>query len=255
MSSFSSPCLVVVPRILASISCAFYDGLGTNHLLTGRLCGAAQGKHTPNVRKILQSNKTFANHLDDFEALQSLESSTPANTSTPREPPAKQGAAARKKASSRASSATGRSTPRPQATREVTATDGPPVLAPLEKEDVKMEDAEGQGEGEGEGDEEAGRRPEVRLPEGAGDAELLLQSRVPEMPSDAELRALLAGTPLSYSQAKGSWSEEDMRYPVRVFCSICGYWGKVRCVKCGTRVCALECMESHREECITRYGL
>ena len=218
-------------------------------MLTG-LCGTAQGKHTPNVRKILQSNKTFANHLDDFEALQSLESSTPANASTPRDPPSKQGAAARKKASSRASSATGRSTPKLVA-REGTAVEGPPVLAPLEKEDVKMEDADAEVGAEA----NASKKPEVKLPEGAGDVEMLLQSRVPEMPSDAELRTLLAGPPLSYSQAKGAWGDEDMRYPVRVFCSICGYWGKVKCVKCGTRVCALECMESHREECITWYGL
>ena len=219
--------------------------------------GAAQGKHTPNVRKILQSNKTFANHLDDFEALQGSEGGTPANASTPREPPAKQGAAAataaaRRKASSRASSTTGRSTPRPLA-REASAVEGPPVLAPLEKEDVKMEDADADAGDGAEGS--AAKGPEVRLPEGAGDVEALLRSRVPDMPSDAELRALLAGPPLSYSQARGALGEEDVRYPVRVFCSICGYWGKVRCVKCGTRVCALECMESHREECVTRYGL
>lgn len=208
------------------------------------------------MRKILQSNKTFANHLDDFEALQSNEGGTPANVPTPREPAAKQGAAAaaRRKASSRASSATGRSTPRPLA-REASTAEGPPVLAPLEKEDVKMEDADADTDTGNGAEGSAAKGPEVRLPEGSGDVEALLRSRVPDMPSDAELRALLAGPPLSYSQARGAWGEEDVRYPVRVFCSICGYWGKVRCVKCGTRVCALECMESHREECITRYGL
>lgn len=95
----------------------------------------------------------------------------------------------------------------------------------------------------------------AKLPEGVGDLEMLLRPRVPEMPTDAELRALLAVPPLSYSQARGDWDEEDRRYPPRVFCSVCGYWGRVKCVKCGTRVCALECLDVHREECVTRYGL
>ncbi|MBE3043155.1 zinc finger HIT domain-containing protein [Candidatus Bathyarchaeota archaeon] len=194
----------------------------------------------------MQSNKTFANHLDDFEALQTHAENNPAATQiTPREPPAKlPNAARRKQSASRASSATARSTPRPQALVESPAADGPPVLAPLEREDVKMEDGPAETP-----------RPAVRLPEGAGDVEMLLQPRVPEMPSDADLRALLAGPPLSYSQARGNWDEEDRRYPPRMFCSVCGYWGRVKCVKCGTRVCALECLDLHKEGCVTRYGM
>ncbi|KAL2161471.1 hypothetical protein VTH06DRAFT_8033 [Thermothelomyces fergusii] len=38
----------------------------------------AQTKHTPNVRKILQSQKTFANHLDDYQAMLALAESNPA---------------------------------------------------------------------------------------------------------------------------------------------------------------------------------
>lgn len=45
------------------------------------------------------------------------------------------------------------------------------------------------------------------------------------------------------------------RYPPRYFCEVCGYWGRVRCTKCGARVCALDCLEVHREECLARYGL
>ncbi|KAI9642261.1 hypothetical protein NHQ30_009063 [Ciborinia camelliae] len=40
-----------------------------------------QGKVTPAVRKILASQKTFANHLSDYEALASLPSSTSISTS------------------------------------------------------------------------------------------------------------------------------------------------------------------------------
>ena len=197
------------------------------------------------MRKILQSNKTFANHLDDFEAMQALAENNPlVNQSIVREPSVKQNAGRRKQSGSRASSATARSTPRPQAQKESPPSDGPPVLALLEKEDVKMEDATSEAS-----------RPAMKLPEGVGDVEMLLKPRVPEMPSDADLRALLAAPPLSYSQARGDWDEEDRRYPARAFCSVCGYWGRVKCVKCGTRVCALGCLEVHREECVTRYGL
>lgn len=220
-----------------------FDGLACANWPRGK---SAQGKHTPNVRKILQSNKTFANHLDDFEAMQALAENNPAaNQFTAREPPSKQSNASRRKQSaSRASSATARSTPRPQAQKESPTSDAPPVLTPLEKEDVKMEDAPTETP-----------RPTAKLPEGVGDVEMLLRPRVPEMPTDSELRALLAGPPLTYSQARGDWDEEDRRYPPRVFCSVCGYWGRVKCVKCGTRVCALECLDVHREECVTRYGL
>lgn len=86
----------------------------------------------------------------------------------------------------------------------------------------------------------------------SGDDNPLLASRVPTMPSDEELRKLLAHPPLNYGEVTGDWDE---KYPVRMFCEVCGYWGRVRCMKCGTRVCALECLETHREECVTRYGL
>lgn len=86
----------------------------------------------------------------------------------------------------------------------------------------------------------------------AGDTDPLLMSRVPPLPIDAEMRRLLAAPALSYGEARGNWNET---YPSRVFCEVCGYWGRVRCLKCGTRVCALECLETHREECLTRYGI
>ena len=92
----------------------------------------------------------------------------------------------------------------------------------------------------------------VPPPAHPGDADPLLMSRVPPLPTDAEMRRLLAAPPLSYGEARGNWG---VTYPARVFCEVCGYWGRVRCLKCGTRVCALECLETHREECVTRYGM
>jgi len=86
------------------------------------------------------------------------------------------------------------------------------------------------------------------------DKDPLLVSRIPGLPSQEEVERLLAIPPLSYNEARGSLVEEDRRKPIRQFCEICGYWGRVRCTRCGGRVCALECLNAHQEECFTRYG-
>lgn len=92
-------------------------------------------------------------------------------------------------------------------------------------------------------------------PSHPGDDDPLLVSRVPPFPSDEELRELMTAPPLNYLEARGKFEEDEPRYPVRVFCGVCGYWGRVKCMKCGSRVCGLGCLEVHREECVTRYGL
>jgi zinc finger HIT domain-containing protein 1 len=182
------------------------------------------------VRKILQSQKTFANHLDDHEAMLALAENNPAaNTNPSRAPPAPptntttKRSTAPNKSSKLTASASKLDDP------DVEMTDVlPPVLPPYTKDP-----------------------PAVHT----GDTNPLLMSRVPPIPTDEELRKLLAAPPLSYIEARAGWSEEDRRYPIRYFCEVCGYWGRVKCVKCGTRVCALDCLETHREECVTRYGL
>ncbi|KFA64133.1 hypothetical protein S40285_00809 [Stachybotrys chlorohalonatus IBT 40285] len=180
--------------------------------------GRAQAKHTPNVRKILQSQKTFTNHLDDFLAMQALteQNATPAAAN-------KRQAAGNRKDSTPVA-ATGKQNTRGEDVAMADAPASPILTAPY-------------------------RPPPTAHPE---DDNPLLVSRVPEPPSDAELRSLLAHPPLTYLEASGTW---DNTYPTRVFCEVCGYWGRVRCLKCGTRVCALDCLETHREECVTRYGL
>jgi len=35
-------------------------------------------------------------------------------------------------------------------------------------------------------------------------------------------------------------------YPSRTFCSVCGYWGRYGCMKCGDRYCGEACGETHR---------
>ena len=99
------------------------------------------------------------------------------------------------------------------------------------------------------------RPPPVPHP---GDADPLRASRAVPFPTDAELRALLAAAPLSYVEARAAGvgtGTGGPYYPERKFCEVCGYWGRVKCGKCGGRVCALDCLETHREECGRRYGL
>lgn len=187
------------------------------------LTEVAQGKHTPNVRKIMQSQKTFTNYLDDFVALQS---STEANNNTSNNP-------------ARAAAANTNTKRPPPGKRDAST-----LKQPAAEQDTIMTDTE---------------LPSILPPQykpapatHPSDNNPLLASRVPELPSDQELRQLLAQPPLTYGEARGTW---EVKYPTRAFCQVCGYWGRVKCTKCGTRVCALECLETHREECFTRYGM
>ncbi|KAL8388485.1 hypothetical protein RB595_009211 [Gaeumannomyces hyphopodioides] len=251
----------------------------------------ALSKSTPTVRKILLSQKTFANHLGDFEALGSgadphSGSATP-RPSQPQTPipttpaaattPATTGAGA---SSSRRGGASRRQQQQQQQQRtseDVEMTDAPPPpstpssstappppLPPSQPQDV--------------GSSDTARHKSTILPAYTGrtpaphpaDADPLLASRVPALPTDDELRALLLAPPAPYPElmARARRDQDDgdddeggegggrPRFPpARVFCAVCGYWGRVKCIKCGTRLCALDCLDVHREECVTRYGL
>jgi zinc finger HIT domain-containing protein 1 len=267
----------------------------------------AQNKHTPNVRKILQSQKTFANHLDDYQAMLALAESNPAaaaamnaalaKPSTPTTAASKsaspaptaasaggskRSAAAAKRAAAKEKQEQEKKKARrtPKAEQEPEAEPQQPQQQPQPEDDqtdVEMLDATAApteptptpGAPEPPAPQPSTYpRESLILPAYAkpppqvhpGDADPLLVSHVPPFPSDDELRALMTAPPLSYLEARAEWGGGDeegsgSRYPVRVFCAVCGYWGRVKCMKCGTRVCALECLEAHREECVSRYGL
>ncbi|PSR92248.1 hypothetical protein BD289DRAFT_429056 [Coniella lustricola] len=257
--------------------------------------------HTANVRKILASQKTFANHLDDFEAWSRSQpvggggagvgaggeggsgagsaghsaAGTPVPTSATTGGGAsggggvggsnKRGAAAPKKGvSSSGATAKGRSSANSKKSVSTTPTPAPPPPPPADQ-DTAMRDASPLN-GEDRPDAVApallasGSKiltPFVRFtpPPHPGDSNPLLESWLPPLPTDDELRELVRAPPLNYNQARGRWTEDDTRYPTRHFCEVCGYWGRIKCMKCGTRVCALDCLDLHREECVTRYGL
>jgi zinc finger HIT domain-containing protein 1 len=89
----------------------------------------------------------------------------------------------------------------------------------------------------------------------AEDLNPLLESWIPQPPTDAELRLLLTEAPLKWTEARGSQYGEEEGYPVRKFCNVCGYWGRVKCVKCSARICGMECLAAHQDECVRRYGI
>ncbi|KAE8442287.1 hypothetical protein EG329_003487 [Mollisiaceae sp. DMI_Dod_QoI] len=185
----------------------------------------SHGKVTPSVRKILQSQKTFANHLSDYEALGSpLTASIPLTqtASIPHTP------AARATPSSAATHLTSKGT-RSHKKKDlgVVSTSTPlrkvssasqvtPVAVKSEAStaDVPMIDALILSQGNG------------TIPAAHPlDNDPLLISRIPGMPSQEEINRLLAAPPLTYNEARGPWVEEDMRKPVRQFCEE-AYWSR-----------------------------
>ena len=42
--------------------------------------------------------------------------------------------------------------------------------------------------------------------------------------------------------------------PSLPFCSVCKYWGKYTCTRCGTRYCSMQCGEVHRETMCMKFA-
>lgn len=76
------------------------------------------------------------------------------------------------------------------------------------------------------------------------DALLDFESALPQPLDPKELEALLAAPPLSYA-ASHVGPPPANGPPQRQFCDNCGYWGTIKCRKCGARVCGLECKDAH----------
>ena len=83
------------------------------------------------------------------------------------------------------------------------------------------------------------------------EADPLLRTHAPSAPSAELMDALVSAAPLSYSQARAAPSKNPTR---RMYCAVCGYWGRVRCVKCGARVCGMGCKGEHDAECGMMYA-
>ena len=191
------------------------------------LDSVSKGKATQSVRRILMSQKTFANHLADEEAALSAHPQQPLAIQTPR-PTASR---VTKTPTSRLKrSSTSASTPTPTPTDSTAPKVMPaqalvPGLTPTPSNIAPSPD----------------------------DTNPLLRSYVPSTPSEATLNALVVAPPLSYNMARARPSASGR--PQRQFCEICGYWGRIRCIKCGARVCGLECKGTHDEgRCLRFYA-
>lgn len=211
-----------------------------------------RGKVTSNVRRILQSQKIFRNHLEDEEAFlsQSAQQTTgggggpaggagattaqaqrpainritkPAQrrSSTPITMPKTESAMRQRKRTPAAPSSTAAETPETPAAATDTA--GPAEGAPPTPPPTDTQ----------------------HLISSEYDNDPLLRSRMPPVPSDRIMQALLSEPPLPYNASRAG--PPLTRKSPRFFCAICGYWGKIRCRGCHVRTCGLGCYKVHEE--------
>jgi zinc finger HIT domain-containing protein 1 len=192
---------------------------------------AARGnrsKTTSNVRRILQSQKTFRNHLDDEEAAIAL--GTGGGAVAHNSNAAAVAARGVKARSSTPASVAGKKRPSAAVTTTSTAT-------PTAASTPTPTTAEA-------GDEEVpARKP--KLIKSEFDQDPLLRSYAPPVPSERLMMRLLSEPPLSYNASRAK--EPSSARPARHFCCLCGYWGKIRCKSCHLRTCSLDCYKVHED--------
>ncbi|THV48525.1 hypothetical protein BGAL_0243g00150 [Botrytis galanthina] len=198
-----------------------------------------QSKLTPSVRKILASQKTFANHLSDFEALSSLPTSTSTSTtqqptpptlSTPKVPPAPGFTSTGKRSHKRKEplppgiEPPKRSHKKKDPNAPATSTPLRTMSTPIIKSEAEPSVSAPAGSTPTESESESAFAPFVcALPPPKPhprDSDPLLVSRVPNLPSVREMQRLVELPPLSYLEARGGCTDEDRRKPGRVFCEV-----------------------------------
>lgn len=223
------------------------------------LGAVGHGKSTPAVRKILQSQKTFANHLSDFEALSALSSfgTTPAHPSLPHSHVTASTPESQTPKSTNAGKRGRKRGIQPAAHRQTplrkVSTASEAGLPSAVKSEFSTKEPPASHVPQGSPDPAAKSAPAPFPAPHWADSDPLLVSSIPPLPSQEEIDRLLAAPPLTYHEARGPWTATDRRKPIRQFCEVCGYWGRVKCTRCGGRVCALECLGVHQEECFARY--
>jgi zinc finger HIT domain-containing protein 1 len=202
--------------------------------------GGVGGKITTNVRRVLLSEKTFLHHLADEEALRALASQTPGVSARTVLAHAKKAEQAQQQqaAGTKRASIGGTMLPPPTPTTttptaDIDMPDAPPpqpTTSPSSKPSQNTQITETN--------------------------HTLLQTSLPSLPSQEELESLLSAPPLSYNAARAGPPLPPSKGgpPQRHFCEMCGYLGRVRCLKCGARVCGLECKEVHDVDCRKKFS-
>lgn len=189
---------------------------------------------TPAVRKIMQSQKTFTNHLNDEEAMISLQQNqslyaTGNSSSNPTTAPAQGSSTVR---GGRKKDGSKRSADKSGSVSRANSDSAGGVESPVKKK--------------------------RKFP---------LSVEVPAVPTDALLDQMTASpAPLSYLGSRARPADVSVLLasraglglsgpvPPRLFCEYCGYWGKIKCIQCGSRTCGLGCKRLHDELCLRRYG-
>ena len=178
--------------------------------------GGSKSKTTSNVRRILMSQKTFANHLADEEAALAAQVQTAGATSIPR------AAGSRPTASLSIPKRSSITDLQPAPSTNLHPSDSFATAAPLSP----------------------AKDPRAEEP--------LLKCYIPSAPSEVVIESLLSAPPLSYNAARVAPPKGK---PQRHFCEICGYWGLIKCMKCGARYCSLVCKGPHDEDrCLKFYA-
>lgn len=254
-----------------------------------------KSKMTSNVRRILQSQKTFKNHLDDEEAALAHQASmgvmgrqagvgSSGGASIATAPAAAAAVAGTPVAKVAKASSSGRrsSTPGTAAAAKLAeAPVEPPPMSDRQKrartrkslatitaaekstETEKQKEQEAAAAAEEEAAPKTTKEEQQDTADGDADAmqidtpvikgliktaydnDPLLKSHLPRPPTDRLMAALLAEPPLTYNSARARPSAAGK--PARYFCTICGYWGKIKCRNCGVRTCGLDCYKVHED--------
>lgn len=185
--------------------------------------GARPGKTTA-TKKILASGKTFAHYLDDEEAAIARTGRRDGDAEAPAPATAQRASKTplhRRKA--RESSAASDS-PAPAASPM-----GPPPLPPSTQ---GTSGTEVTGLSSGQEQVDGGSAQAIR----------------------AELEAMLNAPPLAYNELRSAPPPVGAP-PPRRFCETCGYWGRVKCMKCGAMVCSVPCKDDHDQfKCLKMYA-
>lgn len=175
-------------------------------------------KSTQNVRRILISQKSFANHLADEEA-------EPASQNQNRSHDSDAGSLGAPRA------VQAKHHVKLPSQKRMATSANQPATSFMPRDDKNIAPA-------------IDNANETRDSKDSEESEPLLRTYVPSAPSDEVMAALLSGPPLSYNGARAAPS---LGKPQRRFCEICGYWGTLKCMKCGARVCSLECKKAHSD--------
>jgi zinc finger HIT domain-containing protein 1 len=186
--------------------------------------GTSKAGKTSNTKKILASGKTFAHYLDDEEAEIARTGRRDGDLEVPT-------------ASTQRSSKTPIARRKPR--EESSMSDSPaPSLSAMALPPLPR------------GGSSVSQGDDAMVIDHSQDED----DTIPTLPSEAEIEALLNAPPLTYNQARSA-PPPPSAPPPRRFCETCGYWGRVKCMKCGAMVCSVVCKDDHDHiKCLKMYA-